>query len=1167
MGGAIARRRVDPAMSKQPLERHPSKRMATLARFPEAKRRSANLSGRRHGRRHQAARLALEPLEVRWLPSTMGVQLPPAETINLADNLGALGWPVQTVQASGSIGNGPQGAADVAWYYFQLSKASQVDLTVRTPAGESPFASVLSLFNNDPNDFGDPYDLTGHRLMDQVQANPGTGTAQLEQNLSPGDYYVAISGAGNLDFSPVIAGSGFDGATGSYLLSVSATSLGLSNNGPTMIASDPAAGGVQNSSPLVIRVAMSHSLDPNTLNPGQDVQLLSLPAGGGPASPVALAEINFSADDELQLYPQAPLAPGKYEVLLLGNASGGGSVITGSNGVNLGEDPQNPLGANESFTFQIDGVDGITGATTSDNTAATAHQLGDITGSGLVRVTGAIGVDPSFNPGLSSDPMFPDPWHNPANQVDLYHFSVVGPGRFMLLADASAGLIGSPLDPGLSLWKLDPSTGQLDFVAGNNNTNNPTRATDGSTLLYTDSALSAGLTAGDYYIAVANGANTPSPLENQAPGSPGIFDPNQPGSAQNGWTTGPYVLDLLVAPAPAAPTVVESSPYYGQALGSAPTQINVQFSSPMDMQSLTFQPVSPEVYILNNATGTFYFPRLLNYDHTTNTATFQMLDGLPDGSYTLHLSGPAGLANLGGVPLVGNNQSGDYVIPFTVNGPAREITGSPSQGYTIASQYGGNVTQQIGVLFPDELAAGVTIVRAPESSPATPSPPEDRYAIQVLQNQNYSLSLSGSNLPAGIHVTVYNAQGQDVQLQPTFGPNDLAPLTAGSYTIVVSGWPAGQTTSISYDLTIKFFGGQENAPPLVDSPAPAIQIDLAGLTSSSSSPSATGTSSTGSTTTVTSDSSGMVPGPLSSGGGATASGTSGDSNDYLGVEGATTTGTSTGFTSTGLVLNDAVSGLAGLGMSPLGGSSSFLTTAVATGASSNATVQVVLGGPSTGSAALGRLALGLVTLTSIIPTTNHDGQDILPTDLPKSSTDTDKNPAADAPQARTPEENTPPAAVGPESERSPVVPASVPGSPSAHSGLPPFHQTVPTTPGNTTVAAVGGSIAPSNSAGAASKESAGSGDDLSKSITNRDRRGSRGRLARLLVVGAVATAAFRHRSAFRGLHWRKGAFSAWWRLDGASPSAPHSGRDSRAVRPASPAAATQCDSTIVVPGR
>lgn len=291
--------------------------MATTTLHLEAKRRSGPLGSRRLGRRRPAARLALEPLEVRWLPSTMSINVPPNETVNLAKGLGTLGPPVHT---SGSIGTGADGASDVTWYAFQLQQASQVNLTVATPAGNPPFASVISLFNSDPNDFGnpyvdpnnygDPYDPTGHRLMDQVQANPQTGTAQLTQALPPGTYDVAISGAGNLDFSPFIAGSGLDGATGSYQLTASATSLGLSSVGATMIASSPAAGSVIDSSPLAIRVELGAALDPNTLDLGVTVQLASLPAGGGPSTPVTLAGINFSqAADELQLFPQAPWCP------------------------------------------------------------------------------------------------------------------------------------------------------------------------------------------------------------------------------------------------------------------------------------------------------------------------------------------------------------------------------------------------------------------------------------------------------------------------------------------------------------------------------------------------------------------------------------------------------------------------------------------------------------------------------------------------------------------------------------------------------------------------------------------------------------------------------------------------------------------------------------------
>ena len=70
----------------------------------------------------------------------------------------------------------------------------------------------------------------------------------------------------------------------------------------------------------------------------------------------------------------------------------------------LGEDAAHPAGADESFSFQVDGIDGVAGATSSDDTAATAQQLGDVAGAGLIQVSGAIGVDPSFNPSLVTRP-------------------------------------------------------------------------------------------------------------------------------------------------------------------------------------------------------------------------------------------------------------------------------------------------------------------------------------------------------------------------------------------------------------------------------------------------------------------------------------------------------------------------------------------------------------------------------------------------------------------------------------------------------------------------------------------------------------------------------------------------------------------------------------------
>jgi len=885
------------------------------------------------------ARLAIEPLEVRWLPTASPLAVEPNETIDQAQALGTLNQPAEVV---GSIGNGPAGAADVTLYEFNLVNPARVDLDISMPAGDPPFASVLSLYNNDPQDWGDPYDLDGHRLMAQVQASPTDGAASYAQELGPGDYFVAISGAGNLDFSPVIAGSGYDGATGSYELTISATDLGLSGSGPTVLSSDLAAGALLSSSPLAIRLEMSGPLDPNTILPGQTVQLLAEPdgtLGDGSGIPVALASVNFSTTaDELQLFPLAPLEPGNYVVQLTGDSSTGQLVLTDPNGIPLGEDGAHPAGANESFAFQVDGIDGVAGATSSDDTASSARDLGNVVGAGIIQVSGAIGDDPSFNPDLSPDPTNPEPQFVPANQVDLYHFQISGPGRYAMLAEVFAGRIGSPLNPGISLYELDPSDGELVFLAGNTGTLNPTEGTDGSIPLFTDPALTDGLTAGDYYLAVADSSNTPSPLVGQIPGSLGILDPNQPGSAQLGWSTGPYVLNLLVQPAPNPPQVVASSPSSGQVFDQPPTQLTVQFSEPMNIQQLAFQAFEtsyqatlPQVYV-EGAGETRYYPRFLSYNPVTNQATFQMLDDLANGSYALHLSGPGGLTDFGGNPIVGNDPSGDYVIPFTVQGPARGISGNMTDGYTVVSQAGQGIAQNLGVLFPDELQAGVTIIRGPESGNSlASSTTADEYVIQLLQSQEYSFTLSGDDLPDGVQVTVSNASGQTVPFLTSYdGLVYFAPLSAGSYTVTVGGWTAGQSSSISYQLTMDLIGQQDNAPPLVDGPAPALQIYLDGIGST------TGTVSAG-------------------GSGGSGSGSSGSSVVFP-----------RGLTTLNSAQNDAISGLASLGMSPLGGERGEA------GPVPGLSIQVALSFPAT---PVFSGAVSLITLTQLI-SVNREGEGI-----------------------------------------------------------------------------------------------------------------------------------------------------------------------------------------------
>ena len=244
-----------------------------------------------------------------------------------------------------------------------------------------------------------------------------------------------------------------------------------------------------------------------------------------------------------------------------------------------------------------------------------------------------------------------------------------------MLAEVFAGRIGSPLDPGISLFELDPSDGQLVFLAGNNNTLNPTQGTDGSIPLFTDSALTAGLTAGDYYLAVADGSNTPSPLEGQMPGSPGHLR-SQPARQR------PARLEHRpLRPQPPRPAGPESAPGRGLVAVQRPGPRPGPHADHRAILGADQHPAARLPGVRDIVPGDASpglrrgdrrdevlpaIPGLQPRDRTQ--ATFQMLDGLPNGSYALHLSGPGGLTDLGGNPLVGNDPSGDYVIPFHGHG-------------------------------------------------------------------------------------------------------------------------------------------------------------------------------------------------------------------------------------------------------------------------------------------------------------------------------------------------------------------------------------------------------------------------------------------------------------------------------------------------------------------
>ena len=92
-------------------------------------------------------------------------------------------------------------------------------------------------------------------------------------------------------------------------------------------------------------------------------------------------------------------------------------------------------------------------------------------------------------------------------------------------------------------------SGRLHPVAGDDDTQNATVATDHRSLpLFADPTVFAGLTAGDYYLAVSGRKNVVDPNLGLLPGAGGVFDPSVSHSGSAGRSTGAYVLNLGTVP-------------------------------------------------------------------------------------------------------------------------------------------------------------------------------------------------------------------------------------------------------------------------------------------------------------------------------------------------------------------------------------------------------------------------------------------------------------------------------------------------------------------------------------------------------------------------------------------------------------------------------------------
>ncbi len=781
------------------------------------------LCSRNRRRPRSGADLRCEGLETRFLPSAVAWPgtAPPAperpvdDTLDQAHDLGTLDG--GRAEAVGAVGDSPAGAADVDWYQFELAAPAHVRVVLHGRPGDVPLTGALSLYNSDPFDFADAYNPTFHRLLarDDGAAHEG-GAAGLDVTLGAGTYHVAVSGSGNHDFHPFLADSGTAGATGGYTLALSAEDAGRPPaDGPHVLRTDPEPGAALDRSPFTLRLDLSAPLDPSSVALDDNVRLLYSPTGDfsdGAARQLPLGGFRFAgAVNELQLTPAAPLDRGIYRVLLRGDAAAGQALL-GPDGTPLGSDATHGAGADYALTFRVSGAEGSTKGV-ADDTPAGAHDLGDVSGGGIVRAEGAVGDDPT------------DPVPFNVADVDLYHFRVTGPGTHAFTAEVFAGRISSPLDASLTLFRAGPD-GHLIPLASNADSLNAALDSLGRSLpLYSDPALLRALPAGDYYLAVSGQGNVPdllSPVPT-LPGTNGVFDPEVAHSGTNGFNTGPYVLNVRVTPAGAAPHVVAVTPPDGAALAERPATLEIQFDAHVDLRRLAFEAArgaaasgAVDAVLLQRDDGTVYYPRLSAYDLATDRATLTLFDALPSGKYTLRLSHGGGLRDFAGTPLAGNDPSGEYLSHFTLTAAPRGSPGDPrawSAGETTA-----DAPLALGLLYPNELVApGVSIARDASANPDG----EDTYLIDVAQQRLYFFRLEGADLPPDAQLTILGPDGSEEGTITVF--DQAVSLAPGTQRLRVTGLsPDGG----AYRIHVELAGSPQNPVPLVVGNSPLMRLRL-----------------------------------------------------------------------------------------------------------------------------------------------------------------------------------------------------------------------------------------------------------------------------------------------------------------------------------------------------
>jgi hypothetical protein len=308
---------------------------------------------------------------------------------------------------------------------------------------------------------------------------------------------------------------------------------------------------------------------------------------------------------------------------------------------------------------------------------------------------------------------------DPANYqsaVSLYQFTLPQGRAWQLDAAAFSSAIGSPLLPELTL-----------FDAGGHvlATRDPGA---GSAADPIDPVLITGLEGGTYYIGVSAGGNVP--------GAVGGFDPvsGRPGVNGLAVPAGRFVLNVSAAPVVPATRLVDDHLEYADPLETVPTELDLTFSGPVDVSTLTQVDQQQGALNVVDATGRTWPVTPIDYQAAQHRLSLLFAEPLPPGTYSLVEPTQGGLTDFYGRSVVGPAGSAPGVLAT----------------WTVAAPAGPSDPRNLGILWPG--AANVTWATSISRGTALGAGQEVDYRFVAICPGEYGLQTQTGGQPVEIRI-------------------------------------------------------------------------------------------------------------------------------------------------------------------------------------------------------------------------------------------------------------------------------------------------------------------------------------------------------------------------------------------------------------------------------